>query len=147
MWGGTWGRLFFPGFWLVYLGSTISYVAGHQHGWRAVAGYVIVGVFAVVYMVALPMGWGGRARMFWPLYALAVALTIGEGFFARQQSMAFCVYLAVLTIASRTRYGRYLVTALILASALLPRVLPGWGGQVDWNGGLTVGLVSIAMYG
>ena len=43
MWGGAWGRFLFPGFWLVYLGSAISYVANHQHGWAGNAsfGYVL----------------------------------------------------------------------------------------------------------
>lgn len=147
MWGGGWGRFFFPGFWLVYLGSAISYVANHQHGWREVIAFVVIAAFAVDYMVALPMGWGGRRSTFWPLFGLGVVLTVCESFFARDQAMAFCVYLAVLIIASRARYTRYVVLALILATGLLPRWLPGWGGKVDWNGALTVALVSIAMFG
>lgn len=147
VWGGGWGRFFFPGFWLVYLGSSISYVANHQHGWRELLALLMIGAFAAIYMVALPMAWGGRGPVFWPLFAAAVALTVGESFFARHQAMALCVYLAVLSIAARTKYTPYLVAGLILASGLLPRWIPGWGGQIDWNIALTVALVSIAMFG
>ena len=147
MWGGGWGRFFFPGFWLVYLGSAVSYVANHRHGWPAVVAYVLIAAFAVVYMVALPMAWSGRRHIFWPLFVGAVVLTAGAGFFVRQQVTAFGVYLAVLVIASRTTYARYIVPTLVLAAALLPRIVPGWGHQVDWNGALTIALVSIAMMG
>jgi two-component system sensor histidine kinase DesK len=147
MWGGRWGRLLFPGFWLVYLGSPINYIAVHQHGWRVIAGLVLIAAFAFTYLFALPMGWGGRANVFWPLYGLAIALTVGEGFFAHAQTVTLCVYLAVLTIASRTKAALGLIVALVAASALLPRVIPGWGGKIDWNTALTVGLVSIAMFG
>ncbi|HEV7191940.1 MAG TPA: histidine kinase [Jatrophihabitantaceae bacterium] len=147
LWGGAWGRFLFPGFWLVYLGSTISYVATHQHGWREVIAFMMIAAFAVVYMAALPMAWGGRQAVFWPLFGAAIALTVGEALLARTEALAFCVYLAVLVIAARSQYTRYLIPALILATALLPRWLPGWGGQIQWNLALTVGLVSIAMFG
>ncbi|MCU1659593.1 MAG: Two-component system, NarL family, sensor histidine kinase DesK [Pseudonocardiales bacterium] len=147
IWGGGWGRLLFPGFWLVYLGAAIDHVARHQHGANAVAGFVIVAAFAISYLVALPMGWGGRPELFWPLYALCIALTVGESFYAGKDALVFCVYLAVLTIASRSRFTRPLVAALIVVTIVLPRVIPSWGGKIDWNQPLTVLLVSIAMFG
>jgi two-component system sensor histidine kinase DesK len=147
VWGGSWGRFLFPGFWLVYLGSPITNVANHQHGWREIAGFVLISAFAFTYLLALPMGWGGRSNVFWPLYGLSIALTIGVGFFAHAETMTLCVYLAVLTIASRAKATVALIVALVVASAFLPRALPGWGGKTQWNIALTVGLVSIAMFG
>ncbi|MDP9118382.1 MAG: histidine kinase, partial [Actinomycetota bacterium] len=147
MWGGRWGRFLFPGFWLVYLGSTISHIADHETGWQAITGYVLVAAFAICYLVALPMGWTGRTGAFWPLFAVAVLLTVTETFFAQASALGFCVYLAVLMIASHSRAAPYVVAALVLISGLLPRFLHSWGGKIDWNTPLTVFLVSIAMIG
>jgi two-component system sensor histidine kinase DesK len=147
MWsGGGWRRYFFPAFWLVYLGQTVDGVGQHSHGAAQVIGYVIVAAFAVTYLVALQVAWG-VARQFWLLFVLAIGLTVAEGFFAANDALVFCVYLAVLTIAARRNVALPLVVALVLATALLPRFVPGWGGQIDWDGGLTVFLVSFAMYG
>ena len=70
MWGGGWRRYFFPAFWLVYLGQAGSGVAKHSDGLAAITGYVLLAAFAVVYLAALPMGWGRHGRVFWPLFAL-----------------------------------------------------------------------------
>ncbi|MDT4937777.1 MAG: two-component system, NarL family, sensor histidine kinase DesK [Pseudonocardiales bacterium] len=147
MWGGNWGRLLFPAFWLVYLGAAIDHIARHQHGWPALAGYLIVGIFALAYLVTLPLGWGNHRLLFWPMFGLCVALTVAESFFARQDALVFCVYLAVLVISARSRYTRQLIVLLVAATALLPRFVPGWGHAIAWNQALTVFLVSIAMFG
>lgn len=144
--GGGWRRYFFPGFWLIYLGQTISGVNKHSHGLAAVTGYVIVGVFAIIYLIALQISWGGRGR-FWLLFTLAVALTGAECFFAHSDALVFCVYLSVLIIGSRREAAFPVVGGLVVATGLLPRFVPGWGGQIDWNGALTVFLVAFAMYG
>ncbi len=146
-WGSGWRRYFFPGFWLVYLGQTIDGVGKYSHGAGAVVGYVLVGLFAACYLAALPMGWVNGGRLFWSLYAVAIALTVAECFFARDDALVFCVYLAVLTVASRQRGALVIVVGLVAAVALAPRFIPSWGGQIDWNGALTVFLVSFAMFG
>ena len=105
MWGGGWGRYFFPGFWLVYLGQTVDGVAKHSHGASAIVGYVLVALFAICYLAALPMGWNGRLRAFWVLYVLGFALTAAEIPFAQRDALVFCVYLSVLTVAARKRWA------------------------------------------
>jgi two-component system sensor histidine kinase DesK len=147
MWGAGWKRYFFPGFWLVYLGETISGVSKHSHGAAAVAGYLIVVAFAACYLVALPMGWNGMVRAFWPLFGLGVVLTAVETAFAQDSALVFSVYLAVLIVAARTRLTIPVVGILAVATAVLPRVMPGWSGQIDWNNGVTVVLVGLAMFG
>src|SRR6185503_16395215 len=59
----------------------------------------------------------------------------------------FCVYLAVLTVAALKGRGVPIVVALTLISALAPRFIPGWGGKINWANGLSVLLVSLAMFG
>jgi two-component system sensor histidine kinase DesK len=150
MWanGRGWKRYFFPAFWLVYLGQAADGVSKHSHGLAALAGYVIIVAFAACYLAALPMGWdGAKYRVFWVLYAVAVGLTVAESFFAGESALVFSVYLAVLTVAARRASGMPAVGALILATALVPRFVPSWGGKINWDGALTVFLVAFAMFG
>jgi two-component system, NarL family, sensor histidine kinase DesK len=150
MWGsGSWRRYFFPAFWLVYLGQAVDGVSKNSHGTAAVIGYVIVVAFAAVYLSALPLGWDRRCSraLFWALYALAVALTVGECFFAGKDALVFCVYLAVLTVAARGKMAIPGVVGLVAFAVLLPRFVPSWGGRFGWDIGLTVFLVAFAMFG
>src|SRR4051794_16531433 len=147
MWGSGWKRHFFPGFWLVYLGQPISAVAKYQHALPGqIAGYTIIAVFAVGYLAALPMGWNGAGRVFWMLYAGEFALTGAEVFFAHGDAFVFCVYLAVLTIAARHRLAPAIIAVLVSVTTIAPRFLPG-DHKIDWTGGFSVFLVSIAMLG
>jgi two-component system, NarL family, sensor histidine kinase DesK len=149
MWsGGGWRRLFFPAFWLVYLGQAVDGVSKHESGSAAAVGYAIIVAFAVVYLLALPAGWSRTSsRLFWWLYAAGFALTAAEAFFARDDALVFFVYLAVLTVATRRRFAMPLILAMALTAGLLPRFIPGWGGAVGWNNALSVLLVSMAMWG
>ncbi len=150
VWTPGWRRYFFPAFWLVYLGQTVDGVAHHSHGPAAIVGYALVVAFAAVYLVALPLGWDRESaapRAYWVLYAAAFVLTFCESFFAHGDALVFCVYLAVLGVAARSRLALPMVVVLTLATALLPRFVPGWGAKIDWSGGLTVFLVSFAMFG
>jgi two-component system sensor histidine kinase DesK len=147
MWGGGWRRYFFPAFWLVYLGQAVDGVAKHSSGAAAVAGYLIVVAFAAVYLAALPMGWSGRDRGFWWLYAATLVLTGAELFFAHADALVFCVYIAVLTVASRIRGALVVVVLLAVIAGLIPRVVSAWGAAIDWSVALSVLLVSLAMFG
>jgi two-component system sensor histidine kinase DesK len=145
--GGGWRRFFFPAFWLVYLGQAVDGVARHAHGAGAIAGYLLVVAFAAVYLAALPMGWGRNRKLFWILYLAGFGITVAEAFFARGDAFVFCVYLAVLTVAARKGKAMPIVIALTLVSALVPRFVPGWGDKINWANGLSVLLVSLAMFG
>jgi two-component system sensor histidine kinase DesK len=58
-----------------------------------------------------------------------------------------CVYIAVLTIAARSRFTLPLVITLVLVTAFAPLLVPSWGGTVDVGDAVTVALISIAMWG
>jgi two-component system sensor histidine kinase DesK len=81
------------------------------------------------------------------LYCLAVALTVAESFFAGRDALVFGVYLAVLTVAVRSRFSVPGVAAIVLLTGLVPRFVPAWGGAVYWDGALTAFLVAFAMFG
>jgi two-component system sensor histidine kinase DesK len=148
LWGGNWGRFLFPGFWLVYLGQTISGVAKHSHGWGSVAGYVIVGAFAFCYLAALNQGWWKHTDpVFWGLYCLGVGLTVAELFFAHGDALVFCIYLSVLAVAARSRFSPALVAMLTIAVAIVPKLVFDRHTGIAWSDALTVVLIAIAMYG
>jgi two-component system sensor histidine kinase DesK len=148
VWGSDWRRYFFPAFWLVYLGQAIDGVSKHSNGAAAVIGYVLIALFAIVYLAALPLRWGGGdTPVFWALYAVAVGLTVATAFFAGPDAMVCNVYLAVLTVAARSRALIPMLVLLVASSALAPRFVPGWGHHIAWNNALTVFLVAFAMFG
>ncbi len=147
MWGTGWRRYFFPAFWLVYLGQTVDGVIRYSDGLGTVVGCAVVVLFAVCYLTALTLGRSGRWPLFWGLFTIDIALTAVECVFAHQDALVFLVYLAVLTVASQRPAALIAVVAMTLVAALLPRVVPEWGGEVDWGLGLSVLLVSLAMYG
>lgn len=148
LWGGTgFRRWLFPGFWLVYLGQTIDGVSTYAHGTAAVVGYLLVAVFAAVYLTALQFGWGEQNVPFWTLYAVGVGLTVAESFFARESALVFLVYLGVLTVISRNRWTTAVVISLSLTGLLAPVVVPGWGGQPAWSLAFSILLVGLAMFG
>ncbi len=59
----------------------------------------------------------------------------------------FLVYIAVLTVAAQARWAFPVVIGLTLTSGLAPVVGPSGTGSFNWNGALTVFLVSFAMFG
>jgi two-component system sensor histidine kinase DesK len=147
MWAGGWKRYVFPGIWLIYLGQTIASVRDHATGAGAVLGYLIVVAFAACYLAALPAGWTGSFRRFWSFYLATLFLTAVETPFAHQGAFVFCVYIAVLTVASRTRWTPAIVVALALVTGFAPLAVPSWDGSFDYSTTLAVLLVSLAMFG
>jgi two-component system sensor histidine kinase DesK len=142
-----WQRFVFPSVWLVYLGQTASGVHEHSSGAVAVAGYVIVALFAACYLLALQNGWQSLGLRFAWLFAVSIALTVAECFIAREDAFVFCVYLAVLTVGTRTRWAPFGIIVLTASAAFGPRFLPGMDGKVGWQSGLSVLLVAFAMWG
>lgn len=147
MWTGGWRRWVFPGIWLIYLAQTGYGVHKHAAGAGAVAGYLIIAAFAANYVIALATLWTGNRRLFWMLYAAAFVLTAAETIFAHEDAFVFCVYLAVLTVARVPRFVAHIVATMALIAMFTPRLIPAWGGHVAYANGLTIVLVSLAMYG
>lgn len=146
-WRSGWRRFVFPSIWLIYLAQTASGVSEHSSGVVAVIGYMAILAFALCYLVALPAGWSGEGRKFWALYAATFVLLAIELPIAHQDALVFCIYIAVLTVASRARWSVAMIVGLVLLNLFLPAVVHSWGGQVDWSQGVTIALVAFAMYG
>lgn len=142
--GRGWRRWTFPGIWLVYLAQTAAGVNKHATGAGAAAGYVIVGAFAVCYIVALGTSWSGNKTLFWSLYVTAFVLTAVETVFAHADAFVFFVYLSVLTVAWIRRFVP-VIAAMVLVGMFVPKL--AWGDDVGYATGLTIVLVTLAMYG
>jgi two-component system sensor histidine kinase DesK len=94
------------------------------------------------------MGWDRQhRRTFWIFYVACFLLAAAEAPFAHFDALVFLVYIAVLTVAAQGRWGAPVVLVLTLVMGLAPVVAPGGDGSFDWNGALTVFLVSFAMFG
>src|SRR6185437_10006903 len=110
-------------------------------------GYGIVALFVVVYLVAMPSAWTENSRRFWTLYLLGWLLAGLETVFAQADAFVFCVYLSVLTMAGVKRYAIPVIAALSLIATFVPALVPSWHRAVDFQTGLAVALVGLAMFG
>ena len=144
-------RYVFPGLWLIYLVQTVSGVSKHAHGAGAVAGYLIIAAFVVVYLVALPAAWTDNRRRSWALWVLACLLFVAELPFAHEDATAFCTYIAVLTVAliglSHRERLFPMLAVLAIATTFGPKAVPSWHAPAQYGNGLAVILVGLAMFG
>ncbi len=97
-WRGGWQRWIFPAVWLIYLGQTLGGIGKHTDGFASLVGIVILVAFAVGYLYGLPFGAAGQEHVWWVITALAV-LTLAETFFAHEDALVMCVFIAVLAMA------------------------------------------------
>jgi len=147
LWGGGWRRWAFPGIWLIYLAQVVGGVAKHSDGAVEVVGYVIIGLFALIYLGSIPAGWENAHKTFWTFYVVAIALTGVELLIAHEDAFVFCVYITVLTVASRARWGVAMVGGMALASAVVPAAVPGWNADSGFGTAVSIVLVGMAMFG
>lgn len=147
IWDGHWHDYLFPGMWLIYLTSTIASVHKHSHGVAAIIGYAIVPVFAALYLIGLPAGWRRRRRLYLICLGSTIGLTVVEAFLAQDGALAFAVYIGVLAVASRARWGAAIVVAAVASVLLLPWLIPSWGGKPDVATAFVLALISLAMHG
>ena len=146
-WRGGWQRWVFPAVWLIYLGQTLGGIGKHSSGTAAWAGVVVLVLFAIGYLVALPIGVDGQRRT-WIGIVVLLALTAVESLFAHEDALVMCVFIAVLAMAVGGRAGPLFVAAMTLVAVVLPRLIPSWHTRaLDWDMLVTIPLVACAMYG
>jgi two-component system sensor histidine kinase DesK len=141
-----WRRLIFPAVFLVVLSQTAAGIDRYSTGTAAVAGYAILGAFCVTYVTALASAWSQRGRLFWTLFALAVALWLLGMAFARSDASAMCIFIAVLAIGRRGARAAPIVVGVTLIAVFVPAAVPSWHQGVDASAAVTIALISLAMY-
>lgn len=146
-WASGWRRWLFPAIWLAYLGQTVGGVVEHSSGVAEIVGLVVLGLYAVGYLLALPAGWSGESRQFRLIFVGMVVLSIVEIPLAHQDAFVMWVYIAVLVVAGFRRVALPVIVGLTAVAVVLPRLVPSWHADYDWDMLLTLPLVGLAMYG
>jgi two-component system sensor histidine kinase DesK len=139
-------RLIFPAIFLIYLLQPAGAVGDHTSGvwtWVGIAGLV---AFAGCYRGSLPARWTGDARTFWLMYGAMVALTALELVLAHEDAFVMCIYLAILGIATGDRWALWVAAAYTSLALFLPPVIGGWNAEFDPTTGISLALVSLAMW-
>ncbi len=145
-WGTGKRRLIFPAIFLAYLLQTASGIGKHSHGaWQAV-GYAGLVVFAACYLLSLPARWSGNDRQFWALYAGMVALVVVEFPLAHQDASVMLIYVAISGIATMGRWAVPVAAGYTLVALFLPPAVPSWHAGVDTSVGVSMALVTLAMW-
>ena len=143
----SWHDWVFPGLWLVYLGQTAHGVSVHSQGAAALAGYVIIIVFAFCYLLTLNQSWdGSHGRLFWIAFGAIIALAVVEPVFAHEDASAMLVYIAVVLVAAFRNQSAWLVGGLTIIAVVAPALVPSWNAGLDWNMAITLPLVAVAMW-
>ena len=112
---------------LVYLIFVAVSVRQNSYGTAAIAGYLLLAVFAACWLVTpLVLSEGTSRLRFWAWYALLVALTVAEIPFARAAGFVLCVFLTLLTVARLGARSAPIVAAMALAALLVPIAVGPW---------------------
>jgi two-component system sensor histidine kinase DesK len=145
-WARGWRRIVFPGIFLVYLLQTVGAVADHSDGAAEIVGYVLVGLFCVVYLATLVALYGASSRRFWWGFGLLVAISVAEMFFAHEGAFTMFVYIGVLAIALLDRRAVPIVAVLVAVALFLPPLIPAWHAGVDIDDGFSIAIILLAMF-
>ena len=117
---------------LAYLLFVAEGVMRDSRGTGAVAGYVILTVFAACLLTIIPVPASSLriwitpvpARRFWILYAVLAGLFAAELPFARASTFVMGVFIAVITVARLGARAAPVVLILALAALVVPVAVP-----------------------
>jgi two-component system sensor histidine kinase DesK len=118
---------------LVYLLYVAGAIRHYSHGAGEVYGLVILGLFAVSWLIlpaVLP-----AARPFWVFYGLMVALLVAELPFAHGQAFVMAVFITIMTVARLEARAAPVVVVLALATLLVPVMIPSWHTSIGTSFG------------
>jgi two-component system sensor histidine kinase DesK len=126
-WTRSWRQAAMLSIPLVYLIFVVISVRQNSQGAAAVAGYVLLAVFAACWLgtsfVLRPNTSGLR---FWTWYALLVALAVAEIPFARAAGFVLFVFITLLTVARLGARSAPFVAVMALAALLVPIAVGSW---------------------
>ena len=126
-WTRSWRRASMLAIPLVYLVFVYVSVRQNSHGSAAVTGYVLLSVFAGLWLITpFVLGPGTSGRRFWAWFALLAALTVADLPFARAAGFVLCVYLTLLVVARMGFRSAPVVAVMALAALLVPISVASW---------------------
>jgi two-component system, NarL family, sensor histidine kinase DesK len=145
-WARGWRSLVFPGFFLLYLGQVLHGIGVYSSGWAAAVGSVGVIAFAGAHLAAIHSRWTEDDRRFWILFGVMVALLVIEVPIARGDAFVMCVYIGVLAVSALGPRAIAIIVAMAVSAAVVPALVPSWHAGLDVDMGVTIMLVSLAMF-
>jgi two-component system, NarL family, sensor histidine kinase DesK len=126
-WTRSWRRAAMIAIPIVYLVFVFVSVRQNSHGSAAVAGYVLLSVFAGLWLVTpFVLGPDTSGRRFWAWFALLAVLTVADLPFARAAGFVLCVYLTLLVVARLGIRSAPIVAAMAVAALLVPVEVGSW---------------------
>jgi two-component system, NarL family, sensor histidine kinase DesK len=126
-WTRSWRRAAMLAIPLVYLVFVYVSVRQNSHGSAAVTGYVLLSVFAGLWLITpFVLGPGASGRRFWAWFALLAALTVADLPFARAAGFVLCVYLTLLVVARMGFRSAPIVAVMSVAALLVPIAVRSW---------------------
>jgi two-component system, NarL family, sensor histidine kinase DesK len=126
-WTRSWRQTTLLAIPLVYLIFVVVSVRQNSYGAAAVAGYVLLAVFAACWLVTPFVLSGEASRLrFWAWYALLVALAVADIPFARAAGFVLFVFITMLTVARLGIRSAPLVAVMALAALLVPIEVRSW---------------------
>jgi two-component system, NarL family, sensor histidine kinase DesK len=145
-WARGWRSLIFPGFFLLYLGQVLHGVGIYSSGWPAAIGLVGVVGFGAAYLGAIRARSCEQQRRLWVLFGVMVALLVVEVPIARNDAFVMCVFIGVLAVSVLGPRAIGIIIAMAVSAAVVPALVPTWDSGVDVDMGVTIILVSLAMF-
>jgi two-component system sensor histidine kinase DesK len=139
-------RLIFPAIFLIYLLQTAGGVGDHTSGVWTWVGMIGLVAFAGCYLRSLPARWTGDDRTFWWMYGTMVALVVLELVLAHEDAFVMCIYIAILGIATGGRWALWVAAAYTALALFMPPLIGGWNAEFDPTTGISLALVSLAMW-
>jgi two-component system sensor histidine kinase DesK len=125
-WAGGWRRRLLGVLPMLYLLYVVGAVHQYSHGAAAMAGYILLVLFAAGWLLtSLTMLTLSPVR-FWSLYGLLLALFAAELPFARGPGFTLCTFLTIITVARLQARSAPVIAAFAVSALLVPVAVPSW---------------------
>jgi two-component system sensor histidine kinase DesK len=150
-WVGRRRRTALAAVFLAYLTFVGQQIALHAHGAGEAAGFVVLGVFGVVYLAMVATADRIPERVWWLLLAALVALTVAELVFAQTAGFVLCIYITAVLVPHVGGRAAPAVVAMALAALFVPALVGSWhqnvGDAFDSVTPLAIPIVALGAFG
>jgi len=145
-WVRGWRRSVLATGMLVYPLITAIGVGQYSHGAAAVAGYAIVIVFAVTYVLTGAAAVRDRTVAYWLLTALMSVLFLAALPLAHENAFFLAAVLVSMVVMTHRRAGLVTLVVMVLASLYVPWAIRPWHTGVAWVQALTIVFTVLTVY-
>jgi two-component system, NarL family, sensor histidine kinase DesK len=125
-WAGGWRILMLRAVPLAYLVFVASDIDKFSHGTARTWAYVVLGTFAVCWLLAPALIPRMPSWQFWAVGATLVALLVVESPFARASAFVLGVFITVLLVAGLRGRAIPAIMVLAVAALVVPVLVPSW---------------------